>query len=304
MSIRIITDSGADIPQRLGASTGENPRDDLTILPMHVYFGEKEFLDGVNLSHQQFYEMLIESEELPKTSQIPPYEFEQVYEQAVAAGEQVVVITISSKLSGTYQSACVAAEDYEGKVYVVDSLNATLGERCLVDYALRLKDQGKTAEEIVAELTQARKRIRLLALLDTLEYLKRGGRISKSVAMVGGMLSIKPVVSVVDGEVVMVGKAVPATAIICWCRRFRRPEEWITLCPIIWAIRAWTIICCENTWKTVVRCGKVMWIIWTPHPWEAPLGPISAPEPSGYSFLRRKNNPAYRRPQLGYWANM
>lgn len=207
MSIRIITDSGADIPQRLGASTGENPRDDLTILPMHVYFGEKEFLDGVNLSHQQFYEMLIESEELPKTSQIPPYEFEQVYEQAVAAGEQVVVITISSKLSGTYQSACVAAEDYEGKVYVVDSLNATLGERCLVDYALRLKDQGKTAEEIVAELTQARKRIRLLALLDTLEYLKRGGRISKSVAMVGGMLSIKPVVSVVDGEVVMVGKA-------------------------------------------------------------------------------------------------
>lgn len=97
MSIRIITDSGADIPQRLGASTGENPRDDLTILPMHVYFGEKEFLDGVNLSHQQFYEMLIESEELPKTSQIPPYEFEQVYEQAVAAGEQVVVITISSK---------------------------------------------------------------------------------------------------------------------------------------------------------------------------------------------------------------
>ncbi len=199
MNIRIITDSGADIPQGF--------REDLTILPMHVYFGEKEFLDGVNLTHQQFYELLIESEELPKTSQIPPYEFEQVYERSVAAGEQVVVITISSKLSGTYQSACVAAEDYEGRVYVVDSLNATLGERCLVDFALRLKDQGKTAEEIVAELKQARKRIRLLALLDTLEYLKKGGRISKSVAMVGGMLSIKPVVSVVDGEVVMVGKA-------------------------------------------------------------------------------------------------
>lgn len=199
MSIRIITDSGADIPQ--------GTRDDLTILPMHVYFGEKEFLDGVNLTHHQFYELLIESEELPKTSQIPPYEFEQVYEQAVTAGEQVIAITISSKLSGTYQSACVAAEDYEGKVYVVDSLNATLGERCLVDYALRLKDQGKGAEEIVTELQQARSRIRLLALLDTLEYLKKGGRISKSVAMVGGMLSIKPVVSVVDGEVVMVGKA-------------------------------------------------------------------------------------------------
>jgi len=199
MGIRIITDSGADIPQGF--------RDDLTILPMHVYFGEKEFLDGVNLTHRQFYELLIESEELPKTSQIPPYEFEQVYEQAVAAGEQVVVVTISGRLSGTYQSACVAAQDYKGKVYVVDSLNATLGERCLVDYALRLKDQGETAEGIAAELGQARKRIRLLALLDTLEYLKKGGRISKSVAMMGGMLSIKPVVSVVDGEVVMVGKA-------------------------------------------------------------------------------------------------
>lgn len=199
MSIRIVTDSASDIPQK--------SREDLTILPMHVYFGEKEFLDGVNLSHRQFYELLIESEELPKTSQIPPYEFEEVYERATAAGEQVIVITISSKLSGTCQSARVAAQDYEGQVYVVDSLNATLGERCLVDYALRLKDQGKTAEEIVAELEQARKRIRLLALLDTLEYLKKGGRISKSVAMVGGMLSIKPVVSVVDGEVIMVGKA-------------------------------------------------------------------------------------------------
>lgn len=199
MNIRIVTDSAADVPQ--------GSREDLTVLPMHVYFGEKEFLDGVDLTHRQFYELLIESEELPKTSQIPPYEYEKVYEQAAAAGEQVVVITISSKLSGTYQSACVAAQDYEGQVYVVDSLNATLGERCLVDYALRLKDQGKTAAEIAAELEDSRGRIRLLALLDTLEYLKKGGRISKSVAMVGGMLSIKPVVSVVDGEVIMVGKA-------------------------------------------------------------------------------------------------
>ncbi|MBO5281602.1 MAG: DegV family protein [Lachnospiraceae bacterium] len=199
MSIRIITDSASDIPQGL--------REDLTVLPMHVYFGQEEFLDGVNLSHKQFYERLIEEEELPKTSQISPFEFEHVYEEAVAAGEQVIVITISSKLSGTYQSACIAAADYEGRVYVVDSLNATLGERCLVDYALRLKEQGKTAEQIVAELERGKTRIRLLALLDTLEYLKKGGRISKSVAMVGGMLSIKPVIAVVDGEVAMVGKA-------------------------------------------------------------------------------------------------
>ncbi len=199
MNIRIITDSAADIPQGL--------REDLTVMPMHVYFGQKEFLDGINLSHKEFYERLIEEEELPKTSQISPFEFEQVFAKAVGAGEQVIAITISGKLSGTYQSACIAAADYEGQVYVVDSCNATLGERCLVDYALRLKDQGKTAEQIVAELEQGKKRIRLLALLDTLEYLKKGGRISKSVAMVGGMLSIKPVIAVADGEVVMLGKA-------------------------------------------------------------------------------------------------
>lgn len=203
MSIRIITDSGADIPRNMGAS----PRADLTILPMHVYFGEKEFQDGVDLTHRQFYEMLIESEELPKTSQIPPYEFEQVYKEAVEAGEQVVVITISGKLSGTYQSACMAAGEYQGQVFVVDSLNATLGERCLVDYALRLKDQGMAAKEIAAELEQARKRIRLLALLDTLEYLKKGGRISKAAAMAGTLLSIKPVIAIENGEVAMLGKA-------------------------------------------------------------------------------------------------
>ena len=113
---------------------------------------------------------------------------------------------LSAKLSGTYQSAMVAAADYDN-VTVVDSESVAVGERILVDYALRLKDQGKTAAEIAEELETAKKKVHVIALLDTLEYLKKGGRISKSVAMIGGMLSIKPVVTVEDGVVAVLGKA-------------------------------------------------------------------------------------------------
>ena len=117
------------------------------------------------------------------------------------------MVTISSKLSGTCQSARIAAEDYEGKVFVVDSLNATIGEQILVEYGLQLKKQGMTAEEIVSVLQEQKHKIHTMGLLDTLEYLKKGGRISPTVAFIGGALAIKPVVAVVDGEIIMLGKA-------------------------------------------------------------------------------------------------
>ena len=196
--IRIITESASDM--------GTPEREDVTVLPMHITFGEKEYLDGVNLSHREFYNMLIESDELPKTSLISPGTFADEFEKAEKAGEQVVVIVLSAKLSGTYQSAMVAAADYDN-VTVVDSESVAVGERILVDYALRLKDQGKTAAEIAEELETAKKKVHVIALLDTLEYLKKGGRIPKTVAAFGEMLSIKPVVSLERGEVVILGKA-------------------------------------------------------------------------------------------------
>ena len=197
--IRIITDSCSDIV--------DNQREDLVILPITIAFDSKEYQDGINLSHKEFYEKLIESDELPVTSQIPPAVFEEAYKAAVEQGDEVVVITISSKLSGTYQSANIAAEDYQESVHIVDSENASLGERILVDYALRLKDQGFSAGEIVEKLEKEKKNIRLIALLDTLEYLKKGGRISKAAAVAGSLLSIKPVIAVQGGEVVVLGKA-------------------------------------------------------------------------------------------------
>ena len=199
MAIRIITDSASDIRNDF--------REDVTVLPLHIRFGDEEYLDGVNLEHSDFYERLIESDVLPTTSQISPFDFEKEYEKAKAAGEQVVVITMSGKLSGTYQSACIAADEYKDMVRVVDSENVTIGQYALIQYALSLKDSGMDAKTLADTIEREKKHIRLVAMLDTLEYLKRGGRISKTVAMVGGMLSIKPVIAIEGGEVVMLGKA-------------------------------------------------------------------------------------------------
>ena len=199
MKLRIVTDSACDLlpPHRPG----------LTVLPMTVLFGERQYRDGVDLDHRQFYELLIESDDLPTTSQLTPTQFEEAFQAAAQAGETVIAITISSKLSGTYQSACIAADEFPGQVYVVDSLNATIGQAILVQRAFQLAEQGLDAPAIVQALEEERGQIRLVALLDTLEYLKRGGRLSASAALVGGLLGIKPVVTVEDGEVKVLGKA-------------------------------------------------------------------------------------------------
>ncbi len=199
MKIRILTDSACDLrPPH---------RPEVTVLPMDVTFGEETFQDGVNLTHQQFYEKLIEGDALPTTSQIAPAQFEEAFRAAVEAGETVVAVVLSAKLSGTWQSARIAAEEFPGRVFVVDSANATIGELILVERALELMDQGLDGAAIAAQLEEEKQDICLVALLDTLEYLKKGGRVSPSVAMVGGLLSIKPVVAVRNGEVVVLGKA-------------------------------------------------------------------------------------------------
>ena len=199
MPIRIITDSAADLPAPV--------RKEVTVLPMTISFGDCHFQDGVDLSHRQFYERLIEEDTLPVTSQVSPGQFGDAFKAAVAAGETVVAVTLSKKLSGTWQSACLAARDYPGKVFVVDSGNATIGEQVLVERALALMDEGMQAQEIARTLDREKGEVRLIALLDTLEYLKRGGRISSTTALVGGLLSVKPVVAVREGEVVVLGKA-------------------------------------------------------------------------------------------------
>ncbi len=202
MAVQFIIDSASDV------LPGECKKLGAVHLPMAVRFGDKEFADGVELNYKKFYKLLTSGKEAhPTTSQVTPAVFEEAYEKATKDGDTAVVITLSSRLSGTYQSACIAAEEFEGKVFVVDSLNASVGERILLLYGVQLAREGLEAAAIADKLNEVKGKIRFYARVDTLEYLKKGGRISATTAMVGTMLNIKPLIAVVDGAVQTTGKA-------------------------------------------------------------------------------------------------
>lgn len=201
MAVRIIVDSACDLTEE------QLNQYQIDMLPIKTIFGEEEYLDGVTMTHEEFFEKLVESEEMPKTSQVAPYTYEEKYEEVRKAGDTAVVITLSSKLSGCYQSANIALDGYEDIITIVDSNNVCIGEQILTMLAVQLRDAGKSAKEIAEELENKKNNIRLIALLDTLEYLKKGGRISAAAAVAGAVLSIKPVIAVEDGEIAVLGKA-------------------------------------------------------------------------------------------------
>ncbi len=198
MSVKIIVDSTADVMPSI--------KEQLEVVPLTLRFCDEEFVDGVTIDHKKFYEKLIESDVLPTTSQATPAAFVPYFDKIRENGDSAVVITLSQKLSGTYQSAVIASQDYDN-IYVVDSSSVAIGAGILVEYALMLAKQGMSAEKIAQELEKKKNDVIIVAMLDTLEYLKKGGRISASVAFVGGVLNIKPVVSLDKGEIVMLGKA-------------------------------------------------------------------------------------------------
>lgn len=198
MSVKIIVDSTVDLTPAMRAKVQ-------AAIPLSIRFGDREYKDSIDITADKFYDMLVKSETLPTTSQPTPAAFEEAYTEATADGSEVVVITIASKLSGTYQSATIAAEEFPGKVFVVDSRNAAIASGVLAEYAIQLAEQGKSGQEILEELMQVRKRVRLYAIVDTLEYLKKGGRLNSTVAFVGGMLNLKPVICVEDGEIKTLG---------------------------------------------------------------------------------------------------
>lgn len=198
LKTRIIVDSTADLVPEIKAR--------VSTVPLTVHFGQEEYIDGVTIDNKTFYEKLIESDVLPTTSQAAPNDFIKEFEKAKQAGEAAVVITLASRFSGTYQSAVIAAADYEN-IYVVDGASAAMGTGILVELAFRLLDAGASAQEIAKAMETEKEKIVVVALVDTLEYLKRGGRISKTAAFAGGVLNIKPVLSVVDGEIRVLGKA-------------------------------------------------------------------------------------------------
>lgn len=201
MSVQFVIDSGAD------TTPAERQAQGLHLVPLRVIFPDGEFLDGVDITPPEFYRRMAASESLPTTSMASAYDFETVIGPLVDQGDEVVVLTISGALSGTVQSACMAAEEYPGRVFVVDSLNITCGIRVQLEYAMRLREKGLSAADIARELVRAQKRVRLVGLLETLENLKKGGRLSKTAAFAGELLGVKPVVQMKDGAVQILGKA-------------------------------------------------------------------------------------------------
>lgn len=197
MITKIITDSTADLLP--------NWKEKVSVVPLTVNFGEEVYLDGITISHKEFYEKLVETDVLPTTSQATPAAFSDAFAQ-LKEDEEAVVITISSSLSGTYQSAMIAASEYDN-IYVVDSCSAAIGGGILVARALDMAEKGFRAKQIAEALEEEKKRIVLVALVDTLEYLKKGGRVSKTLAFAGTILNIKPVIALDEGKIVMLGKA-------------------------------------------------------------------------------------------------
>ena len=201
MAVRILTDSASDITQTQAAAWG------IRVLPLKVRFGEEEYLDGVNLMPREFYSKLIETDEVPKTSQITPYEYDCEYKAAVEAGDELVCFTMSSGVSGCYQSACLAAQAYETGIHVIDTRQFCISEYIIVQRAVQLRDAGKTAAEIIKQIQEELNDAHVIAVFNTLEYLKLGGRLSAAAAAAGNLLAIKPVLTIEEGAVKIIGKA-------------------------------------------------------------------------------------------------
>lgn len=203
MAIKLVVDSASDITQTEAESLG------ITMIPMSITFQDgKEYFDGVTLLPYQFYPLLEQTNEIPKTSQITSIRFKEIFNKLTANGDQVIAIVMSSKLSSTYNSALLAASKFDGSVVVVDSLNASVGEKILCLYALELIKQNKSLADIIEELNTLKHKVNFIAAVDTLKYLERGGRVSAAAAAIGTLLSIKPIIAVLEGKVEVIGKTV------------------------------------------------------------------------------------------------
>lgn len=201
MSVKLIIDAGCDLSQAQAQELG------VFLVPMTIRFGNEEFRSGIDLTHEEFYNKLAATKELPTTSQPTPYDYEQVYQKIKAQGDQAVVLCVSSALSGTYQSATIAAEDFDDCIYIVDTRAVSIAQKILLDYAISLKNHGATAKEIAEELEKKKQDVCAYGAVDTLEYLIKGGRLSKAAGAVGSVLGIRPVLYLHEGGLAVAGKA-------------------------------------------------------------------------------------------------
>lgn len=283
MNIKILVDSASDISQKEAESLG------IYMIPLTISFGSEEYYDGINITPKEFYEKLVESFTLPTTSQVTPARFKEAYKELTNDGSKLIVITLSSKISGTYQSAILAQAGYEDKVKVIDTLNVALGERLLCLHALDLIKTGKSFEEIVNILEQKKTKINIIAMLNTLEYLKKGGRISSAAAFAGGLIGIKPVVSMIDGEVKLIGKAIgskKANNLLNKMINSRGGIDFSMPCGVFWSGFDDTVM------KKYIKDSEALWLgkidKLPVHPLGCTIGSHVGPGTVGFAFFGKK----------------
>lgn len=202
MGIKIVTDSTCDISMDLKKEL------DIEIVPLTVIFGDKEYADGIDISKKEFYELMRSSESLPKTSQVTPLAFEEVFKKILDEGDEVLGIFISSELSGTYQSATIAKSTLgDDKIHLIDSETTTFGLASLVYEAIRLRDNGNDIDSIITDIEELKKKVVVYAAIENLTYLKKGGRLSSVGATIGTMLNLKPIVEIRHGKINAIHKS-------------------------------------------------------------------------------------------------
>lgn len=200
--VKILTDSSCDISLDVCESL------DIQVIPICVHFGDESFEPNINLSNDEFYEKLEKVTQLPTTTQVNPLVFEEIFTKHIENGDEVVGMFISKELSGTFQNAVMVSKQIdENKIHIVDTLNTTFGLALLLHEAVKMRNNGVCGKEIKEKIEDLVPRVCLLASIETLKYLKMGGRLSAGAAIVAGILGIYPIISVVNGKVEAVGKA-------------------------------------------------------------------------------------------------
>lgn len=246
--IRILIDSSADY------TAEEAKQNNLELVSINITMGGKNYLDGVDLTRDEFYDLLVANEEFPMTAQPSPQEFLDIFEDAKEKGDQLVYLSLSSGLSGTFQSATLAKNMAEyDEIYLVDTLSATRAIRLMAEYACKLREEGKDAATIAASLEEFKSRVVIYAALDTLEYLYKGGRLSKAAAAVGELANLKPIINVTqEGKMAVPAKALGRNKALSTLVKLVSEKEIDTTFPIysLYAVGE------ENTEKLEQKLGK------------------------------------------------
>lgn len=246
--IRILLDSSADF------SAQEANERNLELVPINITLNEKNYLDGIDITKDEFYDLLTSSEEFPKTAQPSPQDYLDLFEDAKEKGDSIIYLSLSSALSGTFQSATLAKNMIEyDEIYLIDTLSATRAIRLMAEYACKLREEGKDAAAIAAELEDFKSRVVVLAALDTLEYLYKGGRLNKATAAVGELANLKPIITVTEeGKIGVPGKALGRNKALASLTKMITSKEIDTSFPI-YSLYAFGE---ENTEKLEQKLGK------------------------------------------------